>query len=356
MQKMKETSLELSFATPAFLGNAEQKAQWRTPPFKALLRQWWRVAKAKELEYDYRKLLLAENRLFGRAADEGKSTRSALLLKLNTWETGNLSRIPGSHDIRHPEVKRSIDSHLYLGYGPITSKGLARNAIAPSSVKAVLWLGFPEAFADEIQRTIQLMAWFGTLGSRSRNGWGSLMVDKAGGMELQPLIDKHLSDLCRPLPDCLREEWAHAIGCDTRGPLIWQTEPYPQWETAMTELAKIKIAFRTRFKFQGGGNKGHSTPQERHVIAYPVTNHTLSGLGQSARLANQIRFKVLKTLEGKFTALIFHLPCSAPDNGFLDRLRNEKQTFKGLQAKVWKEIHQTLDGHQALKRLGGTEQ
>ena len=34
----------LSFFTPAFLGNANQQAQWRTPPLKALLRQWWRVA------------------------------------------------------------------------------------------------------------------------------------------------------------------------------------------------------------------------------------------------------------------------------------------------------------------------
>lgn len=31
--------LKLSFVTPAFLGNAEQRAQWRTPPIKALLRE-----------------------------------------------------------------------------------------------------------------------------------------------------------------------------------------------------------------------------------------------------------------------------------------------------------------------------
>lgn len=32
---------QLRFQTPAFLGNAQQQGQWRTPPFKALLRQWW---------------------------------------------------------------------------------------------------------------------------------------------------------------------------------------------------------------------------------------------------------------------------------------------------------------------------
>ena len=41
MQTMK---YEAHFLTSVFLGNAEQSGQWRTPPFKALLRQWWRVA------------------------------------------------------------------------------------------------------------------------------------------------------------------------------------------------------------------------------------------------------------------------------------------------------------------------
>ena len=32
-------SYQLRFQNPAFLGNAQQQGQWRTPPFKALLRQ-----------------------------------------------------------------------------------------------------------------------------------------------------------------------------------------------------------------------------------------------------------------------------------------------------------------------------
>ena len=36
---MRELTYQVSFNTPAFLGNSEQQAQWRTPPFKALLRR-----------------------------------------------------------------------------------------------------------------------------------------------------------------------------------------------------------------------------------------------------------------------------------------------------------------------------
>ena len=41
---MKKEDYQISFNVPAFLGDAEQKSAWRTPPFKALIQQWWRVA------------------------------------------------------------------------------------------------------------------------------------------------------------------------------------------------------------------------------------------------------------------------------------------------------------------------
>ena len=41
---MQKLEYELSFLTPAFLGNAAQAGQWRTPPIKTLIRQWWRMA------------------------------------------------------------------------------------------------------------------------------------------------------------------------------------------------------------------------------------------------------------------------------------------------------------------------
>ena len=43
--------LWVHFNTPAFLGGADQSSEWRTPPFKNLLREWWRVVKAAELSW-----------------------------------------------------------------------------------------------------------------------------------------------------------------------------------------------------------------------------------------------------------------------------------------------------------------
>src|SRR5690625_7483759 len=66
---MKTLDYTIRFVTPAFLGNAEQAGQWRSPPFKALLRQWWRVAYAaeKQFQVDPAAMRKEEGLLFGHA-------------------------------------------------------------------------------------------------------------------------------------------------------------------------------------------------------------------------------------------------------------------------------------------------
>lgn len=59
---MKTLEYNIRFITPAFVGNAEQNGQWRTPPLKALLRQWWRVVYVanKNFQIDLKAMLHEE--------------------------------------------------------------------------------------------------------------------------------------------------------------------------------------------------------------------------------------------------------------------------------------------------------
>ncbi|MEF8731170.1 MAG: hypothetical protein V5B40_04410 [Candidatus Accumulibacter meliphilus] len=87
---------DLSFATPAFVGDAAQQAQWRTPPFKALIRQWWRVVKAPQVGFQVDGpdgLRAAEHKLFGSASDNfGESSHQSLVrLRLKDWGVGQLA-------------------------------------------------------------------------------------------------------------------------------------------------------------------------------------------------------------------------------------------------------------------------
>jgi CRISPR-associated protein Cmr1 len=142
-----QLSYTVRFLCPAFLGNAEQSGQWRTPPFKALLRQWWRVAYAADHRFpaDVATMHAAEARLFGAAADAGHSNRSRVRVRLDRWDPGRLTQWEPAEGVWHPEVElrrqgrvigegREVGSDLYLGFGPLTLKdnrtALKKNAAA----------------------------------------------------------------------------------------------------------------------------------------------------------------------------------------------------------------------------------
>ena len=149
--------------------------------------------------------------------------------------------------------------------------------------------------------------------------------------------------MVRELRECLRLDWPHAIGKDETGPLIWESaEAFDKWQDAMKFLARTKIGFRTHLKFNGG--QPHPQPQERHVLAYPVTNHSVQGWSRDARLANQLRFKLFRD-EAKLRARIYHTPHQSPLA--MERLN------QAAQFAVWQNIHGWLDEKtHGLQRLG----
>lgn len=349
---IQQKNLQLRLHSPAFLGDAHQSGVWRTPPVKALLREWWRVAAAPESGYDHRSLRETEGLLFGNAwlePDADKNSRfcnSKVRMALGHWDEGKMRAWEGQDpQVPHSEVhdregkSRPVGSQLYLGYGPLTFQQgtkIKANAALQEGETNTLDLAWPEEYVDAITHTLQLIDWFGTLGGRSRNGWGSLSLG------LEPLAADHanLTDVLRELKECLKLDWPHAIGSDNKGPLIWESANiFDSWQSAMKFLAATKIGFRTSLKFEGG--KPHPQPQERHVLAYPVTNHDVRGWGNE-RLANQIRFKLVSAEDNKLKARIYHTPHRSPlAIGTIDELA------------VWQRIHHWLDDPQnKLTRLG----
>lgn len=336
----------LRFNSPAFLGNAEQAAQWRTPPIKALLRQWWRVAYAADHRQGASVSAMrgAERKLFGVAADGTEdSTRSLVRLRLSRWDIGRMRAWEGADSsLRHPEVPTPVGAQLYLGYGPLTYErhqtGLKASAAIQCGEAAELSLACPASEAKRLQRALSLMHLYGTLGGRSRNGWGSLSLTPAdtASPDLSEVLDK---TLVRPWRDALSHDWAQAIGSDEYGPLIWRTEALNDWKVVMRRLAEIKIGLRTQFRFKSGNV---ATPEERHWLSYPVTNHSVHSWGNNARLPNSLRFKVRPDAGGQWHGVIFHVPCQPP------------AVFKPNRStllQVWQRVHQHLDQAANLQRF-----
>ena len=341
---MKQLEYSVRFNTPAFLGNAEQSGQWRTPPIKALLRQWWRVAYAAEHGFpkDIRAMRQEEGLLFGHAwleddCDERgqkvAARKSLVRLRLDSWEAGKLKTWPLPDPIvAHPEVTRAVGSQLYMGFGPMVFRNgtaLKANAAIQVGETARLSLAVPNEHASRIQRALMLMDRYGTLGGRSRNGWGSFSLTPLEGT---PALGGKVP--LRAFDEALGLDWPHAIGQDGTGMLAWQTKPFGDWAGLMKELASVKIGLRTQFKFTTGKNA--MQPEDRHWLSYPVTNHSVQAWGNNARLPNSLRFKVRPAPNDskQILGVIFHVPCLPPP-AFQPRLSEIE--------RVWKQVHAFLD-------------
>lgn len=367
--EMIKNTYRLQLASPAFLGDADQRGAWRTPPLKALIREWWRIAVAPELGYDEHKLREREASLFGTAADDNQSDnqQSRIRLGLQDWREGSLKSWadvnpsergkPGTDPkVRHREVDFGggmVGSQLYLGYGPLQ---LAKGQPAPKlkddkpalrdAECNLLKLAFPDAHANELRLAISLAHWFGTIGGRSRNGWGSLGWQALDDSPALPSLNKSALQQMgsvRPLTRCLELDWPHALGSDAKGVLVWQSaQTFTTWREAMRFLAQTKIGFRVDLGFVGG--QPHREPQARHVLAYPVTNHKVPVWEgkDKGRLANTLRFKLHAEADGTLRALIYHTPCRPP---------RALLTYGIDLLDTWQRVHRHLDANPQLTRL-----
>ncbi len=359
---MKRLEYTVRFVTPAFLGNADQKGQWRTPPFKALLRQWWRVVHAAShgFDVDVEQMRRYEGLLFGNAW-LSHPCQSMVRLRLSDWKAGNIDSWRGleGDSIYHPEVQRTnymVGPQAYLGYGPLDGRGgtqltpkSKRGAIEPGE-EDTLSLRVPGKHTEVLKNTLALMNFYGSVGGRCRNGWGAFTLTPAG--EGTPQHPSDLTQFFRPWRKALELTWPHALGRGDDGrPLVWTTNPQRDWRAVMRDLALVRIGIRTQFMFELRKDNGdkeitnkhgerikiiHGRPQDRHWLAYPVTNHDVSPWNRDTdgRLPNTLRFTVRPTADSRLEGVIFHVPCSPPK-----RFGPNQPTL----IKVWETVHALLD-------------
>ncbi len=301
---MQTRQFQIQFHTPAFLGDANQSGRWRTPPFKAQLRQWWRVAYAAQQQFavNVKEMRDMEGRLFGHAwlendrdagNNEVAARKSLVRIRLSRWDEGQLKSWQSASKVNHPEVGM-VDSNLYMGYGPVLlPRGsrevtLKSNAAIQAKEQAQLFIAFPDEYAALLDHALQLMSLYGTVGGRSRNGWGSYSLAPVDGASAP-----NAATPSQPLTKCLSLDWPHALGADNQGVLIWQTQPHEGWAKLMKTLAEIKIALRTQAAFKFPHAQPDGQVHDRHWLSYPVTRHDVDDWKRkNLRLPNTLRFKV----------------------------------------------------------------
>lgn len=337
---MKQLRYTLSFTTPAFIGNAEQNAQWRTPPIKALLRQWWRVAYAAERQFAMRidEMRHEEGRLFGHAwldddhdqAGERVAARKSLVrirLQLpqdqnsgtNAWGTGTQSGV-------HPLTTGLDTSYAWFGLVKRKEGAPDRAALAlkANEQQRDLLLAVPDEHAAQLTTTLRLIKHFGQLGSRSRGSWGSFDL---WGEGLQPLSASELKDFAQSLASCLKHDWPTSLCEDQNGLCLWTSKnTFPTWDKAMRLIASERKNARTALKSLHGRDL-------RPVL----------GFASPGRMPSPLRWRVVPAENKQLTVRVFAMPTCIPDAG-----KQKISDTETLQA--WQKVMQTLDASSQLKR------
>lgn len=326
---MQKINCTIRFITPAFLGDANGNAAWRTPPFKAELRHWWRIVVTSQ-GLDWENIRDHEAKLFGNAwPNDQQPKKSAIRMRLSKWQAGQLDRMPEMRKIQNG--KAQVNAGLYSGYGEVaydkSTKGVKLEhppAIKPGD-SASLSLGITTRghCANAIPQALALMSRYGTVGGRSRNGWGSFVLES----DDIPEVADQLAVI--NLRKALELDWARGIGVDEVGPLIWSTRTKRNWEDIMYELAQLRSDL----------NRRAGSSDERGLLSHPVTQKSVRGWNSQDRIPNTLRFKAIQT-DGQFEGLIFHMPCQ-PIKELWDKHPLSKRQ-DGL-LRFWQGIHQHLD-------------
>jgi len=335
----------LTFNTPAFLGNADQNGQWRTPPIKALLRQWWRVAYAadKNFNVSLEEMRYEEGILFGHAWLENdsfnrlgktvktKARKSEIRIRL-AMPDGQSGDAWGKGTLKGEQVVALLSTELdanYAWFGLVNrGKGQPdRKAIAikPNENRRDLFLALPDKHAGCIQTTMQLIHQFGQLGARSRGGWGSLSLEG-----INPLTTEQMLRHAQILNDCLRFDWPISLCKDHKGLCLWQSQDtFSSWDKAIQAIATERKNTRTSLKRING-----------HDLR-PVL-----GFGAPKRMPSPLRWRVVPATSGQWAIQVFAMPTQIPEEG--QQNINKDQAFN-----AWEKVIQTLDSSKMFKPRGG---
>jgi len=164
-------SVTFTVVTPLFLGGEDGKtAEIRIPSLRGVLRFWWRAS----FQGDLRELKNAEADVFG-------NTEKKSPLEIYPAEQINIKT--SSHPIPKGTLVNTgeyepVGIIRYLGYGlQKDTGGTQQREFIELKQSFSLEFLYPEHIEEDVERSLSLLHSFGGLGSRSRNGFGSVQIE-----------------------------------------------------------------------------------------------------------------------------------------------------------------------------------
>lgn len=326
-----DIDFEIEFVTPTFLGGADGNAEIRTAPFKTVLRYWWRVLFGKKY---MSQLKQKEDEIFG-------STEMASKVRLQIVSTSNVNI--NKNNFQKFSMQHNYGSHLiqinildYLAYGKheyVKGQGnvYAYSHIEPSAkIKFSLSKRLSEEHAYEVKDAIKAFVMFGGVGSRARNGYGSIYCEEIENWSWNNKIQ---------CDSCLAE--FPVISKEIR---LYETkESFGTWEEALARIGKNYIEARLSLE-----NPHHF--ERRAFLAKPIISKqdkfNIPKDVQKDRLPKNLYLHVKKTDADKFVGQILIIPVQhkKEQQQYIAVIKDMESKFKNNMNDKTNDLFQKLGG------------
>lgn len=260
---MNKIIFECEVTTPMFLAGADgRKPELRAPSIKGAMRFWWRAAMG---HLDLGELKRQEVKIFGGTGKgEGKSKISITVNHESLKKSDN--PFPSHpYDTSSKGKPKKICILEYLAYGPsqyVKEKGgivPVREYIEPGmrfsiSITISKSSDSQEKIRRDVEDKFKMMSFFGGLGSRSRNGFGSFKILTGDGKEVE--FQNNLT-------------WNGSLpkySAFSTDAMLWETKNHHNnWHSALAELG---IAYK---KARESLERKHEY-KKRQYIGAPIQN------------------------------------------------------------------------------------
>ncbi|MEA1966771.1 MAG: type III-B CRISPR module RAMP protein Cmr1 [Thermodesulfobacteriota bacterium] len=279
----KTSVFDVEFVTPAFaLGADGEHAELREQTINGLLRFWWRAFFGSD---DLDKMQKDESAIFG-----STSNRSDLKIFIsNRNYSSRIENIPRGEliPVRSKGSTFNISILEYLSYGLYDYERGNGNVFKKGHIKEngrfSLTLSCSKKNEKKILTALFLLSKFGGIGSRSRNGFGSMQIKNFDSSQITTEFDETLKSFTA---------FSHKAK-------IFKFQPENSWSRA---LSKIGIAYR----------EARTRLEPRHMFdrralaSKPII--VRNEINISERHSKSYFLKVVKTKDNQFQGQILYLP------------------------------------------------
>lgn len=283
---IEEQVYDCEVVTPMFLGGADPKrAELRAASIKGMLRFWWRALYGSD---DIKDMAERESEIFG-----STEHKSGLLINISPQiiaeEIINLT-CGKKYKVESSRYKGELSIIDYLAFGICERRNVYNRAFIKPGKKFKIELRYTKENKDEIVTAFKALISLGGLGSKTRNGFGSLRCSFNEKTGFKTFIEGNT----------LKDFSAFSSEC--------RLFNFPERDTWPEALSDIGLAYReARLSVE----RQHSF-NKRALIAMPIIakgeERNIPKHAQDNRHGKPYYLHVNKNNKGKYTGQIHYMP------------------------------------------------